>query len=111
MHEAKVNTFSVELPLTSKNIATQDAVPAYVGAIDVPFGRLRIQRRDATGHAIMRTRQISNLLPLIQAEGAAPVDNLAVGSSGSLLGLAWQSANEVESVNSILVGDVAESKA
>lgn len=111
MHEAKVNTISVELPLTDKNNASRGAVPDYVGAIDVPFGMLCIQRGDALDHAYMRTRQLANLLLLIHVEGSDHFNRLGNGSKDAILGLAWQLADEMESLVPILASDLAGSKA
>jgi hypothetical protein len=111
MHQAKVNTISVELPLPANKIAAQGAAAGYVGSIGVPYGLLCISPGDAEDHAHMRTRQLSSLLLLIHVDGGGHFDRLGHGSKEALLWLASQLADEMESMVSILVSDVAGSKA
>lgn len=102
-NETKVNTNIGDVAsLESKKITLP---PEYVGWIETPFGDHFIKRGEALDHANMRSAQLAGLLSLMRGEGSDRFFGLARGTQDSLMWMAGQLAEEVETMFDIVAFD------
>lgn len=101
-NETKVNTNigDVASPGSKKVLP-----PQYVGWIETPFGDHFIKRGDALDHAHMRSAQLAGLLSLMRGEGSDRFFGLGRGTQDSLMWMAGQLAEEVETMFDIVLND------
>lgn len=101
-NETKVNTNNGDV--TSPD-AKKVLPPQYVGWIETPFGDHFIERGSALDHAYMRSAQLAGLLSLMRGEGADRFFGLSRGTQNSLMWMASQLAEEIETMFDIVVVD------
>lgn len=107
MNKTKVNTNIGDVASPeSKKVLT----PQYVGWIETPFGDHFIKCGDALDHANMRSAQLASLLSLMRGEGSDRFFGLGRGTQDSLMWMAGQLAEEVETMFDIVISDMEGSQ-
>lgn len=104
-NETKVNTNNGDVTSAEPKKVLP---PQYVGWIEMPFGDYFINKGDALDHAYMRSAQLASLLSLMRGEGSDRFFGLNRGTQDSLMWMANQLANEVETMFDIVVADAQE---
>lgn len=70
--------------------------PEYAGTLLVPYGELKIAKGAAEDHAVMRSKQLSNLILLMMGDSSESFGLLNNDVQNSLFWLAQQLALEVQ---------------
>jgi hypothetical protein len=82
----------------------------FIGQIETPYGVQMINRGQALDHMQMRGQSLTSLLTLMQGDGAERFGNLGRDVQESLLWLAVQMAEEMETMVDILLADSREGR-
>ncbi len=80
-------------------------VKGFIGAIPTPYGKLSVNRGDATNCASMHAAQLSSLLLLIQSDDCEAFHTCSKQAQTNLLWLAVTMAEKLESLLPLIAAD------
>lgn len=105
MHnETKVNTNHADIAsATAKNFLSPDE--RFIGRINTPYGVHLIKRGDAMDQARMRATQLTSLLCIIQGEDTETFRSLREDLQDSIVWMALQAAQDMETLVELAVED------